>query len=196
MFLSGASLVCIPLSLFNNHKISGAMSSEGTLPPVFLVVGPEGRDGPDTPCRPRRERCRRQSSQSLIAILEYDSSDSSDYTSCDSGSSSSDSSDDEDTESTLPYEHSHDHTHEEIEQHELLIEMNALKIELNKQLTDNRLHEIEKRLDELEKLDLREILKATQDHDPDERARKLLEEVKQWKEAVGRTVRGGSLKDA
>lgn len=115
---------------------------------------------------PCRQRTRRRQSPSLLVVVESSSSD-----------------DDQ-------------HSHKELEQHELLIELNALKIALNKKLANNRLHEIEKRLEELEKLDLREILKATQDHDPDESARKLLEEVKQWKEAVGRTVRGGSLKDA
>ena len=124
------------------------------------------RAAKDGPRTPCRPRTRRRQSPSLLVVVE------------------SSSSDDE------------QHSHEQLQQHELLIELNALKIELNKQLTNNRLQEIEKRLNELEKLDLREILKATQDHDPDERARKLLEQVKQWKEAVGRTVRGGSLKDA
>ena len=117
------------------------------------------------PDTPCRPRTRRRQRPSLLVVVE------------------SSSSDDE------------QHSHEQLEQHELLIELNALKIALNKKLANNRLHEIEKRLEELEKLDLREILKATQDHDPDQRARKLLEEVKQWKEAVGRTVSGGSLKD-
>ena len=160
------------------------MVPRGPLPPLILVDR-AGRDGPDTPCRPRAQRRRSRPPPSLLVVVE--SSDSSAYNSCDSGSSSDDD---------APSRYEHDHSHEELQHHELLIELNALKIALNKKLTNNRLHEIEKRLEELEKLDLREILKATQDHDPDQRARKLLEEVKQWNEAVGRTVRGDSLKDA
>ena len=91
--------------------------------------------------------------------------------------------------------HEHEHSHRDAQYNRLLAEINTLKIEVNKQLTNNRLHSIEERLKALENIDLREILKATQDHDPGQRAHKLLDEIRQLKEAMSRTV-SRELKDA
>ena len=94
----------------------------------------------------------------------------------------------EDDEPEASQSHEHEHSHRDAQYNRLLAEINSLKIEVNKQLTNKRLHRIEKRLKALEDIDLREILKATQDHDPEQRARKLLEEISQLQKAISRTV--------
>ena len=101
----------------------------------------------------------------------------------------------EDDEPEHAQSHEHEHSHRDAQYNRLLAEINSLKIEVNKQLTNKRLHRIEKRLKALEDIDLRELLKATQDHDPEQRARKLLEEISQLQKAISRTV-SGELKDA
>ena len=98
----------------------------------------------------------------------------------------------EDDEPEASQSHEHEHSHRDAQYNRLLAEINALKIEVNQKLTNNRLHSIEKRLKALEDIDLREILKATQDHDPEQRVRKLLGEIRQLKEAMSRTVSGES----
>ena len=102
----------------------------------------------------------------------------------------------EDDEPEASQSHEHEHSHRDAQYNRLLAEINALKIEVNQQLTNNRLHSIEERLKALGNIDLRELLKATQDHDPKQRARKLLDEISQLSEVVGRRTVSRKLSDA
>lgn len=103
---------------------------------------------------------------------------------------------DDEPASAQSHEHEHEHSHRDAQYNRLLAEINSLKIEVNNQLSNRRLHSIEERLKALEDIDLRELLKATQDHDPKQRARKLLDEISQLSEVVSRRTVSRKLSDA